>query len=99
MFEVIEQVDFFVEPLNGRFAFFLGDVVVEQQLFDGTIVARAVDLLYFIDSTHAAYAKHGDDFKFSIQDGSDWKRLKRHTICPYSFGDAIAGVPTTLASL
>jgi len=45
-----------------------------------------VDLLDFVDGTHATDTKHGDDFKFSIQDCSDWKRFKRHTICPYSLG-------------
>jgi len=86
VFEVVEQLDLFIKTLNGGLAFVLGGVGVEQEFFDGSKLARPIDLFYFVDGTHATDAKHGDYFKFSIQDCSNWKRFKRHTICPYSLG-------------
>ncbi len=68
MFQLEEQVDLFIEALDGRFALLLRHTGVDEQFLYCAIVARFSDLFNLIDGPHAAFTQHLDDFEFSIKD-------------------------------
>ncbi len=75
-----QQVNLFIKPLNGRLAFILSRVRVDQQLLNSAKIARSINLLHFVHCSHPTFAEHLHNLKFSIQNRPYWKWLKRHTI-------------------
>src|SRR5437588_3424670 len=74
MLEIEQQVNLFIKALDSGLALVFGCIRIDEQLLDGAKIARSINLFYLIDGTHATFAKHTNNFKFSIQDSTYWER-------------------------
>ena len=70
MLEIKQQVNLFIEALDGRFEFIGGCVGTNDQFFHRPKVAGLADLFDFIDGSHTPFTEHLHNFEFSIQDSS-----------------------------